>query len=152
MPSCIGDVKTWATAKMPKLNNNKTELMLVIPKRAKHLHSLPTSITICNDQIPFKQSVKNLDFPLDCQVIMNAHVSNIARPCYFEQRRLASFRRFMTSAATATLVSAFVLSRIDNCSSLLCGYTHDVTSHLQLTQNYAAPVFLRLPKSSNITT
>ena len=51
---------------------------------------------------------------------------------------LASIRRFLTSTATATLVSAFVLSRIDYCNSLLFGSTHDVTSHLQRIQNYAA--------------
>ena len=34
---------------------------------------------------------------------MNAHVSNIARTGYFELRRLASIRRFLTSTATATL-------------------------------------------------
>ena len=33
--------------------------------RSKHLHNLPTSITIGNAQIPFKQSVKNLGFTLD---------------------------------------------------------------------------------------
>ena len=82
---------------------------------------------------------------------MNAHVSKIARTCYFELRRLASIRRFLTSTATATHVSAFVSSRIDYCSSLLFGSTHDVTSHLQRIQNYVARVILRLPKSSNIT-
>ena len=82
---------------------------------------------------------------------MNAHVSNIARTCYFELRRLASIRGFLTSTATATLVSAFVFSRIDYCNSLLFGSTHDVTSHLQRIQNYAARVILRLPKSSSIT-
>ena len=82
---------------------------------------------------------------------MNAHVSNIARTCYFELRRLASNRRFLTSTATATLVSAFVLSRIDYCNSLLFGYTHDVTSLLQRIQNYAARVILRLSMSSIIT-
>ena len=82
---------------------------------------------------------------------MNAHVSNIARTCYFEMRRLASIRRFLTSTATATLVSAFVLSRIDYCNSLLFGSTHDVTSHLHRIQNYAARVILRLPMSSSIT-
>ena len=56
---------------------------------------------------------------------MNAHVSNIARTCYFELCRLASIRRFLTSTATATLVSAFALSIIDYCSSLLFGSTHD---------------------------
>ena len=83
---------------------------------------------------------------------MKAHVSNIAGTCYFQLRPLASIRRFLTSTATATLVSAFVLSRIDYCNSLLFGSTHDVTSHLQRIQNYSARVILRPPKSSSITT
>ena len=148
--SCISDVKAWATANMLKLND-KTELMLVTSKRSKHLHNLPTSITVGNAQIPLKQSVKNLGFALDCHLTMNAHVSNIARTCYFELHRLASIHRFLTSTATATIVSAFVLSRIDYCNSLLLGSIHDVTSHLQRIQNYAARVILRLPKSSSIT-
>ena len=119
MQSCISDVKAWATTNMLKLNDNKTELMFVSSKRTKHLHSLPTSITIGNAQIPFKQSVKNLGFTLDCHLTMNAHVSNISRTCYFELRLLASICRFLTSTATATLVSAFAVSRINYCSSLL---------------------------------
>ena len=83
---------------------------------------------------------------------MNAHISNIARTCYLELRRLASIRRFLTSTVTSTLVSAFALSRIDYCYSLLFGSTHDVTSHLQRIQNYAARVILRLPMSYSMTT
>ena len=137
---------------MHKLDDNKTELMLVTSNGTKHLHNLPASITMGNAQIPFKQSVKNLGFTLDCHLTMNAHVSNIARTCYFELRRLASIRRFLTSIESATLVSAFVLSRIDYCDSLLFGSNHDLTSHLQRIQNYAARVILRLLKSSSITT
>ena len=96
--------------------------------------------------------MKNLGFTLDCHLATKAHVSNIARTCYFELRRLASIRRFLISTATATLVSAFVLLRIDCCNSLLFGSTHDVTSHLQRIQNYAARVILRIPKSSDMTT
>ena len=155
------DVKDWATANMLKLNSNKTELMLVTSKRTKHLHSLPTSITIINAQIPFEQSVNNLGLTLDCHLTINLHIaiaiaiaiaiySNIARTCYFELRRLSNIRRFLTRTATATLVSAFVLSRI--LQLLLFGSTHDVTSHLQRIQNYAARVILRLQMSPSITT
>ena len=98
MQSSICDVKAWATANMLKLNDNKAELMLVSSKRTKHLHNLPTSITISNLQIPFKQPVNKLGFTLDCHRLA--------------LRRLASIRSFMTSTATATFVSAFVLSRI----------------------------------------
>ena len=152
MQPCINDVKAWATVNMHKRNDNKTKLMLVTFKRPRHLHNLPTLITIGNAQITFKQSVKNLGHTLDCDLTMNAHVSNIARTCYFELRRLASIRRFLTNTATDIVVSAFVLTRIDYCNSLLFGSTHDVTSHLQRIQNYAVRVNLLLPKTSNITT
>ena len=79
--SCISDVKAWATVNMLRLNDSKTELVLVTSNRTKHLHSLPTSIAVGNAQIPFKQSVKNLGFTLDCHLTMNAHVSNIALTC-----------------------------------------------------------------------
>ena len=95
--------------------------------------------------------MNNFGFPLDCHLTMNEHVSNIARTCYFELRRLASTRRFLKNTATATHVSGFVLSRIDHCNSLLLATTHDVTSHLQRILNYAARVILPLPKSSSIT-
>ena len=116
------------------------------------IHNLPTSITIGNAQAPFKQSVKNLGLTFICHLTMNAHVSTIARTCYFELHHLASIHRFLISTATAILVYAFVLSRIDDCGSLLFGFTHGVTSNLQRIQNYAVCVILRLPKSSNITT
>ena len=60
--------------------------MLVTSNRSKHLHNLPTSITIGNAQIPIKHSVKKMGFTLDCHLTMNAHISNIARTCYFKQR------------------------------------------------------------------
>ena len=61
MQSCISPIIAWATANIHELNDNKTKLMLVISKRTKHIHNLPTSITIGNDQSSFKQSVKNFD-------------------------------------------------------------------------------------------
>ena len=71
--------------------------------------------------------------------------------CCFALHLFASIRRFLTSTVAATLLSAFVLSNIDYCNSLLFRSTHDVTSHLYRTQNYAARVILRIPKSSSIT-
>ena len=152
MQSCMSNAKVWATSNMLTPNDNKTELMLVASKRTKHLHNLPTSITIGNARIPFKQSVKNLGFTYDSHLTINAHVSIIARTCYFELRRLASSRKFYASTATATLLSAFALSKIDYFISLLLGSTHDVTSHLQRIHKYAARVILRHPLSSSITT
>ena len=156
--SCICDVKAWPTANMLRLNDNKTELMLVTSKRTKHLHSLPTSITIGNAQVPFKKSVKNLGITLDCHLTMNAYVSNIARTCYFELCRLASIRRFLTSTATATLVSAFVLSRIDYKVrstykiACLCYHCHSSTAPSYVTgMLHRKPLHTRNTRSSSYT-
>ena len=124
-------------------------VIVVTKKRTQHLHNLPT-IRIA--LIPFRHSVVNLPFTLRCHLAMNEHIYTIAQTCYFELHRPASIRRFLTSTATATPISAFVLSRTDLCNSLLFGSTHDVTSHLPRIQNYAARVILRLPKSSIMTT
>ena len=129
---CISDVKAWATANILRLNDNKTQLTLVTSKRTKHLYDLPTSITIENAEFPFKQSVKNLGFTLDCRLTINAHVSHIARTCYFELRRLASIRRFLTSTATATHVSAFVLIIIIIMVILKCYFSGE---HIALSIN-----------------
>ena len=58
-------------------------------------------------------------FTLDCYLTMNAHVSNIARTCYFELRSLASIRGFMTSTATATLVSAFFCHKLSTVTIMI---------------------------------
>ena len=59
MQSSISDVKAWATANMLRRNYKKKIHMLVTTNSIKHLHTLPTSITISNAEIPFEQSVKN---------------------------------------------------------------------------------------------
>ena len=108
MQSCISDIKAWATVNMLKLHDNKTE-------KTKHLHNLPSAVTIDNAEIPFKQCAKNLGFSLDCHLTINKHVFTNARSMLFQTTLLTS-HRFLTITATATLVSAFVWSRIDYCT------------------------------------
>ena len=133
MQSCMSDVKAWSIANILKLNDNKTELLLVTSKRSKHLHSPPSLITIGNAQLPFKQYVKNLGFTLDCHLTMNLQVTNIARTCYRVLCRLASIRRFLTCTATATLVSACVWNSIPNdirCAPSLSSFKSCLKTYL----------------------
>ena len=85
----------------------KTDLMIVTSKRTKSLHHLLASITVGNDQIPFKQSVKNFGFTLHCHLTMNGHISTIARTCHFELHRLSSTHKFPVITATATYLLLF---------------------------------------------
>ena len=105
--SCKCDVNAWASANMLKLNDNKTGFMFFTSKVTTHLHNLPTSFTIGNDQIPIKLSVKKLGSALDCHLTVNAQVSNIARICYIKLGSMISICRLLASSATASIASAF---------------------------------------------
>ena len=59
--------------------------------------------------VPLSDSVKNLGVTLDCHLTKKTHVSNLVRSANFELRRISSFRHLLSTDATKTLVSAFVL-------------------------------------------
>jgi len=52
---------------------------------------------------------------------MRAHVSKVASSCFYQLRRLRQIRRLVGQEVTAQLVSAFILSRLDYCNSVLAG-------------------------------
>ena len=57
----------------------------------------------------------------------------------------------VTTEATATLVSAFILSRLDYCNSLLSGCPRSLILRLQKVQNNAARLILRISKREHIS-
>ena len=93
-----------------------------------------------------------MGFTLVCHVTMNEHVSTIAQTSYFEQCHVVLIHTFLTSTTTASVTSAFVLSRIDYCISMLFGSTLDVTPCFQRIQNYAFIVIVHIQKLSSIAT
>ena len=121
MRLCIDDIKDWMTDNKLKLNDHKTEVMIISSSRMSTALSIPESFDIGNASVPFSDTVKNLGVTLDCHLSLKTHVLNVVRTANFELRRISSIRRLLTTEATATLVSAFILSRLDYCNSLLSG-------------------------------
>ena len=62
-----------------------------------------------------------------------------------------SIRHYLSVQATKTLVSAFVLSRLDYCNSPLSGCPQYLLNRLQKVQNNAACLILKAPKTDHIT-
>ena len=121
MRLCIDDIKDWMTDNKLKLNDDKTEVMIISSSRMSTALSIPDSFDIGNASVPFSDTVKNLGVTLDCHLSLKTHVLNLVRIANFELRRIGSIRSLLTTEATATLVSAFILSRLDYCNSLLSG-------------------------------
>ena len=148
---CIDDIKDWMTANKLKLNDDKTEVMIISSSRMSTALSIPDSFDIGNASVPFSDTVKNLGVTLDCHLSLKTHVLNLVRTANFELRRIGSIRSLLTTEATATLVSAFILSRLDYCNSLFSGCPRSLILRLQKVQNNAARLILRISKREHIS-
>ena len=69
----------------------------------------------------------------------------------FELRRINSIRHYLSVQATKTLVSAFVLSRLDYCNSLHSGCLQYLLNRLQRVENNVARLILKALKTDHIT-
>ena len=101
---------------------------------------LPSSVTVGTHQIAFSDKVRNLGFIPDFNLTMKQHV-----------KRISSISIYLTEDATKKLVTSCVLSRVDNCNSLLMGTPNSVIQPMQNVQNAAARLILRAPCHQHCT-
>ena len=76
--------------------------MLVTSKINKHLHNLPTSITIGDANIPIKPSVKNLGLTLDCCPTVNTYLYYCSA-IYYELCRLQTLSSSLLDVSQSTI-------------------------------------------------
>ena len=136
-----------------KLNDDKTEALL-FPFSSSLKHStvsIPDSITLGSHNIPFSDSARNLGFILDSNLSMKKHVIKICQTVYFELKRIILISRFLTEDAAKTLVTSYILSRLDYCNCLLMGTPNSVIQPLQKIQNFAARLVLMAPRHHHST-
>ena len=95
-----------------KMNDDKTELM-TIGTRSKLSqvipHLAPVAISGCD--IPFSQSIRNLDFYLDETLSMDAHIKYLCRIFFCQLRRIGKLHSFLSTDAANKLAVSLILSR-----------------------------------------
>ena len=147
MKNCTNDLRQWMNSNHLKLNDSKTEYLLVGTKvNLKKAQDL-SSITIGNDNISAADCAKNIGAVLDSRLSLTYQVNSITRACYFHLHRIKQIRSFLTQDAALTLVCSLILSRLDYANSLLYDIPDILLNKLQIVQNNAAR-FLSLENQS----
>jgi len=134
-----------------KLNDDKTEALLVHSSRSFSSSVKPSSIHVGNADVLFSSSARNLGFIMSDTMSLETHITNICRSAYIAIRQISTIRQFLTIEATKTLVCALVLSRIDYANSLLAGCPKQILDKLQKVQNSAARLVLKAKKRDHVT-
>ena len=97
------------------LNVGKTDVLTVSEVKA----AVPDSvIELCGEPITSSRFVRNLGATFDANLNMEKHVKDICRRAFYHIHRIGLIRKYLDQSATARLVSAFVLSLLDNRNSL----------------------------------
>ena len=148
--TCLADIEIWMHKNMLKLNSDKTEVILFTSvHNKKHLDGL--SINFGGAQISSSSSVRNLGVVFDQSLSMEKHFNAICRSGYAQLRNIGHIRKYLTNAATQSLVNGLVTSRLDYCNALLYGLPNTQLDRLQLVQNTAARIITKTSRYSHIT-
>ena len=147
---CVSCIKQWMSSHYLKLNDDKTELIVFLPKRLQTKISLP-NFCIGQCEIVPKSEVRNLGVIYDSSLSMEPHINNICRRAYYHLRNIGMIRRHLDAQTTVALVQAYVTSRLDYCNALLIGLPSHLIRKLQKVQNCAARLITQSKKSEHVT-
>ena len=150
LETCINGLSTWLFQNKLKLNESKTELLIIGKKT--HLAKMEyNTVTIGNESITAKPCAKNLGVHIDEELTMRTQIINVVRTCNYQLRVLWSIRRFLDIEASKTLATSLILSRLDYCNSLYFGLPDVLIDKLQKVQNSAARFVFKMKKSDHIS-
>ena len=139
--NCFQSINFWMTNNMLKLNGSKTEVLLC-GSETNHKRINVSCMNFDDIEICFSNRVKNLGVIFDNSLSMDLQINQLVKCMNFELRRIARLKPYVPNKLVKTLVTSFVLSRLDYCNSLLVGLPNCKINKLQRVQNNAARLVL----------
>ena len=144
---CVGLIQAWMCKHQLKMNDEKTEFMVI---SSKHM-SAPQSLAVRDHHIAPSLAASSLGVLVDSNAKMEAHINNICKWAYIQLRNIGKLKRYLSQDSLELVIHAFVTTKLDYCNSLLCGLQATLISLLQLVQNTAARILTGSPRHCHTT-
>ena len=146
---CILDVKKWMTLNKLTLNCRRTEVIAITTAATRDPR--PIVVHVDTEALRPKPYVRDIGIVLDDTMNMDWHVSHTCRLAYHHLRSIAKVRNSLTMTACKTMVLILVISRLDFGNATLYGISETLLHRLQVVQNSAARLIMRVRKREHIT-
>ncbi len=143
------DVKSWMVNNMLKLNDSKTEVLVVVRKQQPH-HVQNIRVKVGDSEIIPSKCVRNLGGVLDEDLTMANQVKSVVKGMNFHMRRLGKVSLYLEKETCARVTHAIVTSRLGYHNALLTGLHEKPLRLLQVTQNNAARLLARSSSGDHI--
>ena len=133
--ACVADIRIWMNDNFLKLNDDKTEL-LVITTREELSKISDISIKVGDQSIsPSDDPPRNLGVIFDSTCCLDAHIAKLCRSINFNPYSVGKIRKYLDGPTAEKMINATVTSRLDYCNSLLYGTKQSHIDRLQCCQN-----------------
>ena len=150
MEACVGAVRAWLANNYLKLNDNKTEV-IVLGSSTELAKLSPIKLCVGDEKISPSASVRNIGAVFDSSMKLNEQVTAQCKSAWFNIHRIGKIRKYLNKNQSQVLVHSLVTSRIDHHNSLLHGLPKTQISRLQRVQNASARLITKCPKQDHIT-
>ena len=144
---CLQDIKCWMNNNFLQLNDNKTEVIIFGPSKARPL--IEEKLAHLSSFV--KPHAKNLGVILDSELCFKRQISSVIKSSFHQLRMISHLKPSLSPKDLETVIHAFVTSRLDYCNSLYLGLPQSQLSRLQLVQNAAARMLTGTKKHQHIT-
>ena len=148
--TCIEHVRRWMTSNFLKLNDDKTEFIIVGSKQQLTKVS-SNSVRVGDVDILHAESVKNIGAWFDSSFKLDKQISMTCRSAWHHIRNIEKVGKYLCFETTATLFHAVVTTKLDQNNSLLVNSPKTLLQKLQKVQNAAAKLVSRKRKFDSVT-
>ena len=149
MEHLIHDVRSWYTQNFLKLNDEKTEVLIISSR-----HKLPVQLPplqIGNERIQPTSMARNLGVVFDNSLKLDKQINQVVQQSFHSLRNMHKIRACLPDDAAKTMVHTLISSKLDYCNSLYFGLPQTQMSKLQYVQNAAARLITHTHKYDHIT-
>ena len=138
-------------SKLLKLNEDKTECLIVGPKNRIRNFQQGNKIRINNCDITITDHARNLGVIFDKNLTMTKHINNIVKLINLNLRNVAFIKKYLDKKTITMLIINYIVSRLDYCNSLYINLQKKELKKLQYAQNRAARLIMEIGPRERIT-
>jgi len=117
--SCVKEIRLWMAENYLKLNDEKTEFLLINSEFQQPVDL--DNITIGNDIITKSKAARNIGVIFDSGMTFEQHVNFNTSQIFYQIRNLRMIRKYLTDSLTEIFVHGFITPKLDFCNALLSG-------------------------------
>jgi exonuclease III len=148
METCVKLVKSWMTSHHLKMNDSKTEILVISSKRADAQLS---KLCICDHDVLVSKEARNIGVIFDSHATMLPNIKSVCQKSFWKLKNISKLRPFLNKKALEILVHAFITCNLDIFNSLYLGLPQYSLNMLQAIQNTAARIITGTKLREHIT-